>query len=192
MPALPRSPIFIGELPGCCGRLDASAPSCTPLTKTRRVPPSQEPATCVQTLAGMLVAPVTLTPKLQSSRVPNMILSVAVTRSTYPPMPLQSYFSTIECCTPTTERLIHASTVIGPTIAVVALLGTRTNWLVPLNARAKFVGGGGGGGMAGPLVFAMNTVALLEAPSTVPAGAPRGRITVKVGLTSASGIGVTT
>src|SRR5437867_11097789 len=88
----------------------------------------------------------------------------------------------MECCAPTAARLIHASIVNGAVMFKLALDGTDTNWLVPLNWSAKF---------GAALVFEMNTVALGEAPRTKPGCAVNDRMTVKIGLTSASGMGVT-
>src|ERR1051325_8937953 len=82
VPPLPRSPIFKGVLPSFGLRVEAREPSAEPLTKTRRVAPSQEPATCTHWPAGMVLAPVTELPLLQSSRVPNMSLFASVTRNT--------------------------------------------------------------------------------------------------------------
>src|ERR1044072_1753451 len=53
VPPLPRSPIFRGELPSFGLRVAASEPSATPLTNTRRVAPSHDPATCTHWPAGM-------------------------------------------------------------------------------------------------------------------------------------------
>src|ERR1041385_8832726 len=88
----------------------------------------------------------------------------------------------MECCTPTVARLIHASIVNGVVMFRLALEGTETDWLVPLNWSAKF---------GAPLGFAMNTAALVGGSRTKPAGAIRDSVTVRVGLTSASGMGVT-
>src|SRR6266850_8210107 len=89
----------------------------------------------------MVVEPTSDVPMLQSSRMPQRTLSLAVTRNTYPPTagaaPGQPYFSTMECCTPDTDRKIHASIVIVFVICRLGLSGACTESFTPSNCSAK-------------------------------------------------------